>query len=136
MSRSRNRSASEVFDFAHSQGIAVLNAAPYASGVLAKGSAKMPLITYQLADDDALKPVRAIEAICARYDVAPGAVALQLSMNDKRITSAIVGVSKPERINETLEWASADIPQAMWDEINELAYSTDDPEANREYKPG
>src|SRR4051794_7578350 len=33
-----NRNANAMIDFAHSKGIAVLNAAPYAGGVLAKGS--------------------------------------------------------------------------------------------------
>ena len=131
-----NRSASEMFDHAHGRGIAILNAAPYAGGVLAKGSAEMPRVTYQPADDAALAPVRAVEAICARRGVAPGALALQFSMKDPRIASTVVGVSKPERITQTLEWASAKIPAAAWDEIAALPYSTDDPEANRDYKPG
>lgn len=131
-----NRSADEMFDHAHARGIAILNAAPYAGGVLAKGSAEMPRVTYQPADDAALAPVRAVEAICARHGVAPGALALQFSMKDPRIASTVVGVSKPERITQTLEWASAEIPQAVWDEIGALGYSSEDPEANREYKPG
>jgi D-threo-aldose 1-dehydrogenase len=33
-----NRSADAMFEEAHARGIAILNAAPYASGVLAKGA--------------------------------------------------------------------------------------------------
>ncbi len=131
-----NRSASDMFDYARDQGIAILNAAPYAGGVLAKGSAEMPRLTYQLADDKTLAPVRAIEAVCARYDIAPGALALQFSVNDPRITSTIAGVSKPGRVDQTLQWASAEIPGAVWDEINALGYSMEDPEAHRDYQPG
>ena len=131
-----NRSANEMFDYAHSEGMAILNAAPYAGGVLAKGSAKMPRITYQLADDDALMPVRKIEALCSAYNIEPGAVALQFSTRDSRITSTIAGVSKAERVQQTLNWATADIPQALWDEIEKLEYSMVDPEATRVYKPG
>ncbi len=131
-----NRSADAMFDYAHSQGIAILNAAPYAGGVLAKGSAEMPRVTYQEADDAALEPVRRVEAACARHGVAPGAAALAFSLRDPRITSTIVGVSKPERVAETLDWAAADLPQALWDDLASLDHATEDPEANRAYRPG
>ena len=131
-----NRAANDIFDYAHTQGMAILNAAPYAGGILAKGSAEMPRITYQLANNEALIPVQKLESLCAQYNIAPGALALQFSLNDPRITSTIVGVTKAERIKQTLDWASADIPEALWDDLAKMSYSTEDPEASREYKPG
>ena len=131
-----NRSANAMFDYAHGAGIAILNAAPYAGGVLAKGSAEMPRVTYQEADNAALEPVRRVEAICARHGIATGAAALQFSLRDPRITSTIIGVSKPERVEETLEWATVDIPPEAWDDLMALPFSKEDPEANRDYKPG
>lgn len=131
-----NRSADEMFDYAFNKGIAILNAAPYASGVLAKGSAAMPRIAYQEASDEQLEPVRRIEAVCARHGVAVGAAALQFSMRDPRITSTIVGVTKPERVAETLAWAAAQIPAELRREIETFPFSTDDPEAKRDYKLG
>lgn len=131
-----NRSADEIFDYAHGQGMAILNAAPYAGGVLAKGSAAMPRISYSPADAEALEPVVRIEALCAERGVAPGAAALQFSMRDPRITSTICGVSKPERVHETLGWAGAELPRALWEALEALPYDTADPEAHRVYKPG
>lgn len=131
-----NRSAGEIFDYAASKGITIFNAAPYAGGVLAKGADTMPRISYSPADDAALEPVRAIEAACARHGVAPGAVALQFSMRDARIASTICGVSKPERVTETLEWAGAEVPDALWEELAGLPFDLSDPEAHRDYKPG
>lgn len=131
-----NRAAEEMFAYAHAQGMAILNAAPYAGGVLAKGSAVMPRVTYQEADAAALAPVRRIEEICARHGIAPGAAALWFSMNDPRITSTICGVSKPERVAQTLDWASAEIPEAAQAELLALPASHDDPEANRTYAAG
>jgi D-threo-aldose 1-dehydrogenase len=131
-----NRSADEMFDYADANGIAILNAAPYAGGVLAKGSARMPRVTYQEAGHQELEPVRRVEAICARHDVAPGAAALHFSMRDPRITSTIAGVSKPERVAETLAWATAELPEAALAELAELPAATDDPEAGRVYRPG
>ncbi len=131
-----NRSANDMFDHATSRNIAILNAAPFAGGVLAKGSSVMPRITYQAADDTRLAPIRAIEAICADNDIAPGALALQFSLRSQRICSTIVGVSKPQRILETIAWANAKIPQSVWDQVEALGFETTDPEANRDYQPG
>ncbi|MSU91278.1 aldo/keto reductase [Rhodobacteraceae bacterium 2CG4] len=130
-----NREADRMFSDAHARGIAIFNAAPYAGGVLARGSANSRMITYQEASEADMAPVRAIEQVCARHDVAPGAAALQFSMRDPRVTSTICGISKPERVAQTVDWASAEIPQAAWDELMALPYSTEDPEANREYRP-
>jgi D-threo-aldose 1-dehydrogenase len=131
-----NRNANAMIDFAHSKGIAVLNAAPYAGGVLAKGSESYARYVYQEASDEMLDPIRRIETICARHGVPPGAAALQFSIRDERITSTICGVSRPERVDQTLEWARWPIPQAVWDELASLSFSTDDPEATRDYKLG
>ena len=131
-----NRSADAMFDDAHDRGIAILNAAPFAGGVLAKGSEVMPRVTYQPADDRMLAPVRRIEAICADHGIAPGALALQFSLRDPRITSTIVGVSRPERVQQTLDWAATPIPEEAWARVEALGHATDDPEAARDYRPG
>lgn len=131
-----NRNAEEMLDLAQSRGIAVLNAAPYAGGVLAKGSSEYPRYVYQEASAAVLDPIRRIEAICMRHGVPPGAAALQFSMRDPRVTSTICGVSKPERVKQTLDWARFPVPEAVWEELKAVPFSTDDPEATREYRPG
>ena len=131
-----NRNAEPMIDFARSKGMAILNAAPYAGGVLAKGSGSFKRYVYQEASDAVLDPVRRIEAICARHDVPVGAAALQFSIRDARIDSTICGVSRPERVAETMAWAEWPIPPAVWDELLALPFAMDDPEATRDYKPG
>jgi D-threo-aldose 1-dehydrogenase len=131
-----NRNADAMLNLARARGIAVFNAAPYASGVLAKGSEAYPRYVYQEASDAVLDPIRRIEAICARYGVPPGAAAMQFSIRDSRIASTICGVTRPERVQQTLDWANFPIPEAAWAELMALPYATDDPEATRDYKPG
>ncbi len=131
-----NRNANEMFDLASTRGISILNAAPYASGVLAKGTAGNPRYVYMVADENVLKPVRRIEAVCAQHGISMGAVALQFSMKDPRIASTICGVTRPERVEQTLAWAQVDIPDALWLELATLTPSYDDPEASRVYNPG
>ena len=68
-----NRQATELFTYARSQGMGVLNAAPYAGGMLAKGSANFDKINYQEADDDDLVPVRRFERALCRSRTCPWA---------------------------------------------------------------
>ena len=131
-----NRSAQAVYDAAAARGMAVFNAAPFAGGVLAKGSAQHPRVTYQPADAAALAPVQRIEALCAAQGIAPGAAALQFSLNAPQVTTTIVGVSKPERVRQTLDWAAAAIPPAARAALDALPFSLDDPEASRAYRNG
>jgi D-threo-aldose 1-dehydrogenase len=128
--------AEPMIAFAQERGITVLNAAPYAGGALAKGSGSFRRYVYQEATDEMLAPVRAVEAICERHGVPPGAVALQFSLRDPRIASTICGVSKPERMAETIAWANHPIPEALWTELATVERSTIDPESTRQYDPG
>jgi D-threo-aldose 1-dehydrogenase len=104
--------------------------------VLAKGSATYPRYASQEASEEMLDPIRKIEAICALHGVPPGAAALQFSMRDPRIASTICGVTKPERVKQTANWARFPIPDEAWAELMALSYATEDPEATRDYKLG
>ena len=48
-----------------------------------------------------------------------------------QVDATVLGVSKPERVAETLEWADWKIPEAVWDELKQVPYSTDNPQAPR-----
>ena len=131
-----NRNAEPMIDLARSKGISVLNAAPYASGALAKGSNTYHRYVYQEASKEMLAPIARVEAVCARHGVPPGAAALQFSLRDPRIAATICGVSRPERVAETLAWAKWPISEDAWKELLALPFSEEDPEATRDYKPG
>jgi D-threo-aldose 1-dehydrogenase len=123
-----NRNAEAMIDYARSRGTAVFNAAPYGGGVFAKGSAAVQNYSYRPAKADVLDSIRQVEAICARYAVPPGAVALQFSMRDERIASTVCGVSKPNRVAETIDWANRAIPDAIWDDLAAVPHFTDNPQ--------
>ena len=130
-----NRNAEPMLELAASRGIAVMNAAPYAGGALSKGATAARYV-YQESTEEMRAPIYRVEEICARHGVPPGAAALQFSMRDPRVAATICGVSKPERVRETLEWAAYPIPETVWAELGALPFSTDDPEATRDYSPG
>ena len=126
-----NRSAEPLLDVAAQRGVAVINAAPYGSGILVKGPDAYPRYAYQEAPDQMVERVRQMAAICKEYDVPLPAAALQFSMRDPRVTSTVVGMSRAERIAQTLEYAQHPIPDELWARLNQVGFDTDDPEANR-----
>ena len=131
-----NRNANKLIDLANEKNITVLNAAPYSSGVLAKGSEACSRMVYMEASDEMLEPVKKIEHICKKYQIPIGAAALQFSMKSEKIASTICGISQPDQIQQTLDWAEYPISEEAWNELMGLEASDQDPEANRVYKPG
>ena len=131
-----NRNGTEMFELAKSRNMAVINAAPYASGILAKGAVQQPLFAYMPADDSILSRVKAIEALCSQYSVPVGAAVLQFAMRSPLVASTICGVSTPDRVQQTIDWANWSIPDALWKDLLALPFDMDDPEANRVYRPG
>jgi len=126
-----NRSADPLLEMAAQRGMAVLNAAPYGSGILAKGPDAYARYAYQDASEVMVERTRQLQAICGRYDVPLAAAALQFSLRDARITSTIVGVTRPERIEETLSLAQHPIPDALWAELEGVPFEAADPERER-----
>lgn len=126
-----NRSAEPLLAKATAMGIAILNAAPYGSGILAKGPEAYPRYAYQEADAVTLDRVRKMDEICKKHKIPLAAAALQFSMRDRRVTSTIIGLSKAERLQQTIELAHTPIPNAVWPLLDAVGFSTEDPEANR-----
>ncbi len=109
-----NTEADSLWDVCLRHNVAVLNAAPYGSGILAKGPSAYPRYMYEEAPQDMLQRARRIEVVCKQYEVPMAAAALQFSLRDPRISSTIVGVTRPERIAETIELAQFPIPHDLW----------------------
>jgi D-threo-aldose 1-dehydrogenase len=114
-----NQEANPFWNVCQQHGVAAINAAPYGSGILAKGPGAYPRYMYSQASDEYLQRVFSLEAICQRYHVPLAAVALQFSMRDPRIASTIVGISKPERLQEMVRLAQFVLPEDIWEEVKE-----------------
>jgi D-threo-aldose 1-dehydrogenase len=116
-----NQEAVPLWEVCQQHGVAAVNAAPYGSGILAKGPAIYPRYMYNSAPDTYLHRAFAVEAHCQHYGVSLAAAALQFSLRDPRIASTIVGISKPERLQETLRLAQQPIPEQLWEDIAEVS---------------
>ncbi len=115
-----NTEADSFWNTCQRYGVAALNAAPYGSGILAKGPNAYPRYMYNEAPHAMIERAKALEAICQKHKVPLAAVALQFSLRDSRIASTIVGISRPERLAETIQLAQLPLPADIWTEISVL----------------
>jgi D-threo-aldose 1-dehydrogenase len=116
-----NRTAEPLLDIAAERGVAALNAAPYGSGILAKGPDAYARYEYREAPQEMVERVRKMERACRELDVPLAAAALQFSLRDPRVVSTIVGISRPERVGQTLELATHPVPDELWSRLDSLA---------------
>ena len=120
-----NRTAEPLLDVATQRGVAALNAAPYGSGILAKGPDAYARYEYREAPQEMVERVRKMESACRELDVPLAAAALQFSLRDPRVVSTIVGISRPERVEQTIELATHPVPDVLWERLDSLAPSGD-----------
>lgn len=121
-----NRAAEPLIERALKRGLAVLNAAPYGGGMLSRGPDANPRYAYKGADAVTLDRARRMAAICDEYGVPLAAAALQFSTRDARITSTILGITRPERVAQTLELARQPIPEELWGRLDGMGFDSDD----------
>lgn len=112
-----DQSANDLIDHVLDAGATFVNAAPYASGMLAKPVDARPTYQYRRPSDEILARTEQLRVLCTRFEVPLAAVALQFSTRDSRIASTVVGVSAPERVDELVLNEELDIPNALWEEI-------------------
>ena len=115
-----DQSAEPLLNDAVQRGIAFVNAAPYGGGMLVKGPDLVPKYCYQPASADTLDRVRKMQQICESYAVPLAAAALQFSLRESRIVSTIVGITEPDRVDQTLRLAEWPIPDKLWEDLKPL----------------
>jgi D-threo-aldose 1-dehydrogenase len=79
-----NREAEPLWEQCRHRGVAAVNAAPYGSGLLAKGPGAYPRYMYNSASTELLRRVVQMEQTCQRYGVPLSLAALQFSLRDAR----------------------------------------------------
>lgn len=118
-----NTEADPFWDACQRHGVGAVNAAPYGSGILAKGPRTYARYEYGEASKEYVEKAVKFEDACQRYHIPLAAVALQFSLRDPRIHSTVIGMSRPERLDETVKLAQTPIPDELWREIEAIRLS-------------
>lgn len=97
--------------------IGVVIGGPYNSGILATGPRPGAYYNYDPAPEDVLERVRGIQAICHRHGVRLVDAAFQFPLRHPSVLSVIPGGQGVSEMESNLKAESADIPEALWDEL-------------------
>jgi len=114
-------SAHVLLDECAQRGVGFVNAAPFGGGMLVRGPDAVPTYCYAPAGRDVVERVRTMQSLCAAHGVPLAAAALQFSTRDPRVTSTIVGMSRPDRIEQTRRLLEVTVPDELWAELEPLA---------------
>ena len=99
------------------RGIGIVTGGPYNSGILATGARQGAYYNYELAEQDVLDRVAAIEAVCADHGVRLVDAAFQFPLLHPAHVSVIPGGQGPSETAGNLAAAQADIPAALWSDL-------------------
>lgn len=116
-----DQSAHDLYASAAGKGIGVVNAAPYGGGMLARGPEVQGSYAYGARDERVAAAASAMKAACEDHGVPLAAAALQFSMRASFIDTTVVGVSAPERVEQTVAYAQHEIPEELWGKLEALS---------------
>lgn len=92
----------------------IIAAAPFSSGILAKGSAGGGHYFYGDAPKEIIARVIRMEAVCDAYAIPLGAAALQYPLLFPVVSTVLIGMSRAARIETNLDWYELEIPNDFW----------------------
>lgn len=116
-----DRSADRLLDDAQALGMGVLNAAVFGGGVLAGPRGHRDSYAYQPLSGRMRRRIELMRTRCEDAGVPLAAAALQFSLRDVRVHSTVVGLSRPERLQQVLALARASVPDEVFAALDELA---------------
>lgn len=114
-----DRSAGELLRQAQGAGLGLINAAVYGGGLLAGGGIG-GTYGYRPAPQEVLDAVDRMRVVCEGHGTDLRTAALQFSLRDARFATTVVGMSRPERVEQTLAAASTSLPDELWPQLEAL----------------
>lgn len=97
--------------------VGILAAGVFNSGILATGAGAGASYGYRPAAEDILQRVRAIEQVCARFDVNLPSAAIQFVLAHPAVASVVLGSSSAANVQHNLSHASQAVPAGFWREL-------------------
>jgi D-threo-aldose 1-dehydrogenase len=97
--------------------VSVIIGAPFASGILATGSAGAARYNYGAANAGVVDKVQKIERVCAAHGVTLQAAALQFPLAHPASVAIIPGAAKPDELTANIASVDAPIPPEFWSDL-------------------
>lgn len=113
------RDSAQLMALAAQQGVAVMAAGPYNSGLL--GADSGPGDTYNYAPADATTRTRAqrFYDVCGQFNVSVGAAALQFPLSHPAVATVVCGLRSAAEVDSAVQRMHAHLPPALWSELRQ-----------------
>jgi len=106
------------FPLCEDRGVGIIVGSPYASGILATGTAvAQPYYNYVPATPEIVAKTKRIEALCERHGVTLKAAAYQYPLRHPIVASVVSGAGSQTQATENARQLDAQIPEAFWDDL-------------------
>ena len=106
-----------VLPAAQARGVGIIVAAPFNSGILARGSRSGATFFSQPPPPEILERTARIEAVCVCHGVPLRAAALQLPLRSPAVGCVLAGYRSVAEVQDNLALAARPIPDAFWQEL-------------------
>ena len=112
--------APEVLGACRANGIGIVNASVFNSGLLASDDpTETSRHDYGDLPDGLLYRVRRIREICQRFDVPLPVAALRFAGRDNNVRSVVIAGSNPSQIEQNIAWVHRTVPEELWAALGE-----------------
>ncbi len=115
-----NQSAADaLFPMCLARGVSAIAAAPFDSGILATGAVDGATYDYAPAPPGIIARVKAIEALCARFQVPIAAAALQFPLRHPAVISVVTGMRSASEVRQNIELMRLPIEEEFWSRLRQ-----------------
>ena len=105
------------FPIAKKQNIGIILAGVFNSGILVKGVNENSTYDYGKIPDKIQKKYSEIDKICQEFNVPIAAASLQFCYANDLISTMIIGMDKPEQIQQNLNFLDIKIEKEFWQKL-------------------
>jgi len=115
-----DRSGAPLLAACAERGVAVVAAAPYNSGLLARDWPDPGgHFNHGRAPEEVLDRARSLAGICRRHGASLPAAALQFPLRHPAVTAVVAGMRTADEVNAALRLLAEQLPEAAWAELTE-----------------
>ena len=115
-----DRSAGELLARAEADGAALINAAVLGGGALTDPVRVPGKYGYGPAPEPTLEAIERMREVCRTYGTTLDVAAVRFSTRDPRFATTVIGMSSAARVAPNVAAATADLPDALFDELEAL----------------
>lgn len=111
-----DRSGAGLLELAQAKGVPVIAAGVFNSGILADPKPGSRF-NYSEADPERLNRAMELQVRCEKAGIPLRAAAIQFAARHPAVAAVLVGVRAPEEVDDAVEMAALEIPEALWAEL-------------------